>query len=69
MRCSNCNNEVPEKDIYRRTEELYCQHCKKWRFYGKLTARYPAAGGGTMKPDNVTEQLKREYDGKTDYYL
>lgn len=67
MKCPKCNKDIPEKDIRRKPEELFCQHCQEWRFYGSLRKRGPH--GGTMKPDNVTEQLKREYDGKTDYHL
>ena len=67
MKCPKCNKEVPEKDVDRRTEELWCQHCREWRFYGILLSEL--GNGGSMRPDNVTEQLKREYDGKTDYYL
>jgi hypothetical protein len=67
MKCPKCRKEVQEKNIDHRTEELWCQHCRKWHFYGTLAGE--RVQGGTMKPDNVTEILKSEYDGKTDYHL
>ena len=67
MKCPKCRKEVPPKDVDPRTEELWCNHCKKWRFYGTLESE--RVNGGTMKPDNVTEQLKRQYDGKADFNL
>lgn len=67
MKCPKCNKEVDAIDVNYQTEELWCKHCKQWHFYGMLLSEL--SNGGTMRPDNVTEQLKREYDGKTDFHL
>ena len=67
MRCPRCKREVPDKLVDKRTEELFCKNCGRWVFYGTLHSE--KVNGGTMKPDNVTELLKMEYDGKTNYRL
>jgi DNA-directed RNA polymerase subunit RPC12/RpoP len=67
MKCPRCNKEVPDKLVDKMTEELFCKNCGRWVFYSTLQSE--KVNGGTMKPDNVTEQLKREYDGTTDYRL
>ena len=66
-KCPECKKEVTDTCINPKSEELFCKHCGRWLFYGTLSSE--RVNGGTMKPDDVTEQLKREYDGTTDYRL
>lgn len=66
-RCPECHEVVAEKYVDTTTEELWCPKCKEWYFYGYLSSEHES--GGTMKPQNVTQILKNEYDGTSDYHL
>lgn len=65
MKCPECGEKAEPQEVSEVTEERLCRKCGKWSFYGHLATG--TTGGGTMKPDDGTEQAKREYDGTAKY--
>lgn len=59
--CPVCRTAAKVTKVRRDTEELYCDECKEWHFYGRL--RKMGTGGGRMRPDNVTYVLDLIYQG------